>query len=172
MSGSRLLALTSGMLQFGFHPVIVAECSVWGLVLHELVRQTYVHCEERGVLLERCRVRLMELLAAADMWCQRLAEARIRAEVRFFVAWTTWTPRPTCWFRQNFAEGKIKEAKRLRRDKTSSQALSTQGNDGMKDQILALAKQLEAFRAKHSALEARQVSWNAGPHDMGCLARR
>jgi len=72
----------SATLQYGFHPSMVAEVSVWGLVLFELVRQTYVHCEERGVLLERCRVRLMDIIAAADGWCQTLAEARIRAEVR------------------------------------------------------------------------------------------
>lgn len=60
---------------------MVAEVSVWGLVMFELVRQTYVHCEERGVLLERCRVRLMELISAADAWCQKLAEGRVRAEV-------------------------------------------------------------------------------------------
>ena len=39
------------------------------VVLFELVRQSFVHCEERGCLLERIRVRFMhlreEMIAAA-----------------------------------------------------------------------------------------------------------
>lgn len=68
-------------VQYGFHPVMVAEISSWNVVLFEIVRQVYVHCDERGVILERARKRLMELLAAGDMWCQAQARARLEAEV-------------------------------------------------------------------------------------------
>lgn len=67
----------------GFHPEVTAEIATWSLVLGELVRQVYVHCEERGVLLERARVRLMQILAHADAWCMAHDRARQEAEAKW-----------------------------------------------------------------------------------------
>ena len=63
----------------GFHEEVVAELAVWNTVLQEVVRQVYVHCEERGVLLERSRARLFSILAAAEEWCRQQQAARHRA---------------------------------------------------------------------------------------------
>ena len=71
-----------GQAVTGFSPEVCAELSVWSVVFFELVRQVFVGCEERGVLLEKCRLRLFELLAHADKYCMQQTEARLRAEVR------------------------------------------------------------------------------------------
>jgi hypothetical protein len=47
----------------GFRPEIIHEVNVWSVITHELVRQVYVHCEERGLLLNRARTRLLEVTA-------------------------------------------------------------------------------------------------------------
>lgn len=70
----------AGTETLGFPPHVAAEISVWNVILTELVRQVYIHCEERGVVLERARVRLLQLLGLADGWCRQHARARRAAE--------------------------------------------------------------------------------------------
>ena len=48
-------------MQFGFRPEVVSELNAWSVITHELVRQVYVHCEERGTLLARARARLFQV---------------------------------------------------------------------------------------------------------------
>lgn len=45
-----------------FSAVIEDELRIWDIVLHELVRQVFVHCVERGVLLDKVRLGLRQLI--------------------------------------------------------------------------------------------------------------
>lgn len=68
--------------QLGFSIPLAAELRVWHVILSELVRQVYIHCEERGALLNRVRVRLMDTLAAADAWCSYFGRLCIEQKVQ------------------------------------------------------------------------------------------
>lgn len=57
---------------------------------------------------------------------------------------------------QKFAAAKMKETKELRDRQTRLQATSSSGNLALRDEMMALARQLEDFRANHAAAEARQ----------------
>lgn len=81
-----------GVEVFGLPPRVIAEISVWSVTLAELVRQEFVHCEERGVLLERARIRLLQLLGWADAWSREQARSRVALEIgleRSNLSWQT-----------------------------------------------------------------------------------
>lgn len=59
----------------GFGPRYSAEIGVWSVVFFELVRQVFVHCEQRGILLERVRVRMLQFLEWADARLSGMAVA-------------------------------------------------------------------------------------------------
>jgi len=67
--------------QAGFHASVLAEASVWSIVLHELVRLQAGECEERAVLLDRARHRLLCILSEADMWLRQASAERVAIEV-------------------------------------------------------------------------------------------
>lgn len=90
----------------GFAPEVKAEISALNVVMYELVRHVYVQCEERGALLERVRKRMMEILGAADVWCEEHARNRFASEAR----WATIYPL-------------IGECKELERQLTASRAM-------------------------------------------------
>jgi len=56
----------------GFNKRTVAEMATWNLALQELVRHNFFACEERGMLLNRARQRVVSLLEASDGWCRYL----------------------------------------------------------------------------------------------------
>lgn len=67
----------------GFSPEVKAEVSALNVVLYELVRHVFTQCEERGRLLERLRVRIMEVLGQADLWCEVQTKGRFETEARW-----------------------------------------------------------------------------------------
>ena len=68
-------------INVGFRPEVVQEINVWAAITHELYRQVFVHCEHRGALLSRARCRLLQFLAAADLWCRCHTQSRIAERV-------------------------------------------------------------------------------------------
>ena len=77
----RLQVVGEGEEVAGFHPKIQAELSMWTLVTSELVRQVWLHCEERGKVLDRARLRLLALCHQAHQWCAVQTIARREAVV-------------------------------------------------------------------------------------------
>ena len=57
---------------------LVQEVRIWDMALAELSRQSYVHCQERGMLLERARTRVMMCVA----FLERVVAAQ--AKVSYF----------------------------------------------------------------------------------------
>lgn len=51
---------------------IEAEAQVWDVILSEIVRQVFLHCEERGVLLDSIRIRVMQLIWLANIVIDRV----------------------------------------------------------------------------------------------------
>ena len=74
----------------GFHPSLVAEIGVWSMCLHELVRMEAAECDERAVVLDNARTRLLQLLAHADMWCRDLSRERVDIEVSLALRDEPW----------------------------------------------------------------------------------
>ena len=66
----------------GFRPHVLAELTAWDIGLRELVRHTFLQCEERGVLLNRARHRLYVILGSVDMWQRRLTTRLFDLQVR------------------------------------------------------------------------------------------
>lgn len=71
----------------GFRPEVVAEINAWSVITHELVRQVYVHCEDRGTLLARARSRLLQILGSADVWMKCHAASQQFDQVSLKLCW-------------------------------------------------------------------------------------
>ena len=78
----RIAVVDDGTEVAGFHPSVQAELSMWSMVTAELVRQVWLHCEERGMLLDRARLRLLSMCRHAHDWCRVQTAARYAAEER------------------------------------------------------------------------------------------
>jgi len=68
----RVLQDVDAACDFDVNAAFLKEMHVWDLTLSEVVRQAHVHCAERGVLLERLRLRVAFLVKALGSHFQSL----------------------------------------------------------------------------------------------------